>query len=72
MDHLPENAPEADLLEGEILITAEVARLGQQLSDMGVLTFGISDKPDEASLPPKTLAKEEGQPIHRTVMKVFG
>jgi len=72
MDHLPENTPEADLLEGEILITAEVARLAQKLSDMGVLTFGISDKPDEASLSPKTLAKEGGQPIHRTVMKVFG
>jgi len=72
MDHLPENTPEADLLEAEILITAEVARLAQKLSDMGVLTFGISDKPDEASLSPKTLAKEGGQPIHRTVMKVFG
>jgi hypothetical protein len=39
---------------------------------MGVLTFGISDKPDEASLPPKALAEEGGQPIHRVVMKVFG
>lgn len=72
MDSLPDNTPETDLLTGEILITAEVARVAQQLSEMGVLTFGISDKPDEASLPPKALAEEGGQPIHRVVMKVFG
>ena len=72
MDNLPDDTPEADLLANEIFITAEVARVAQRLSEMGVLTFGISDKPDEASLPPKTLAKEGGQPIHRTVMKVFG
>jgi hypothetical protein len=72
MDGLPDNAPETDLLTGEILITAEVARVARQLSEMGVLTFGISDKPDEASLPPKALAEEGGQPIHRVVMKVFG
>jgi hypothetical protein len=72
MDRLPDNTPETDLLMGEILITAEVARVAQQLSEMGVLTFGISDKPDEASLPPKTLAEEGGHPIHRTAMKVFG
>ena len=72
MDSLPDNTPETDLLAGEILITAEVARIAQQLSEMGVLTFGISDKPDEASLPPKALAEEGGQPIHRAVMKVFG
>ena len=72
MDFLPEAAPEAELLASEILITGEVARIAQALSEMGVLTFGISDKPDEASLPPKTLVDEGGQPIHRVVMKVIG
>jgi hypothetical protein len=72
MDRLPDGTPETDLLAGEILITGEVARVAQNLSEMGVLTFGISDKPDEASLPPKSLAEEGGQPIHRVQMKVFG
>jgi len=72
MDCLPEAASEAELLAGEILITGEVARIAQALSEMGVLTFGISDKPDEASLPPKVLVDEGGQPIHRVVMKMFG
>jgi hypothetical protein len=72
MDSLPDETPAAELVAEEILITGEVARVAQQLSEMGVLTFGISDKPDEASLLPKALAEEGGQPIHRTVMKVFG
>ncbi len=70
MDCLPDDTPEADLLTGEILITGEVARVVQWLSERGVLTFGISDKPDEASLPPKTAQGK--QPIHRARMKVVG
>jgi hypothetical protein len=72
MDCLPDDAPENELLASEILITGEVAQVAQQLSEKGVLTFGISDKPDEASLPPKSLAQEGAQPIHRARMKVFG
>jgi hypothetical protein len=70
MGHLPDATPRADLLKGEILITAEVAQVVQQLGDMGVLTFGISDKPDEASLPPEDAAAGGAQPIHRVPMKV--
>jgi len=72
MDCLPDEASGLDLLAGEILITGEVTRVAQELSEMGALTFGISDKPDEASLPPKALLEEGGQPIHRTQMKLFG
>lgn len=72
MDGLPEDASEAELLKGEILVTGEVARLAQRMADAGVLTFGISDKPDEASLPPKGAAEKGGQAIHRTRMKVVG
>lgn len=72
MDHLPDDTSEADLLRGEILITGEVARAAQRLSDMGILAFGISDKPDEASLPPKELGERGGKPIHRVRMKVIG
>jgi hypothetical protein len=72
MDCLASDTPEPELLRGEILITGEVTRAAQQLLDMGVLTFGISDKPDEASLPPKAVAEAGGQPIHRVQMKVMG
>jgi hypothetical protein len=72
MDCLPDATSEPDLFEGEILITGEVARLAQRLLEMGVLTFGISDKPDEASLPTMAAAEEGRQPIHRTRMKVVG
>jgi hypothetical protein len=72
MDCLPDDTPQSDLLRGEILITGEVGRVAQRLSEMGVLTFGISDKPDEASLPPKTSTAEGKQPIHRVQMKVVG
>jgi hypothetical protein len=70
MDCLPDTAPEADLLKDEIVITGEVAQVIQQLREMGALTFGISDKPDEASFPPKGF--EAGQPLHRVRMKVLG
>ena len=72
MDCLPDATSEPDLLAGEILITGEVARVAHELSEMGVLTFGISDKPDEASLPPKAVVEGGGQPIHRVLMKVYG
>lgn len=72
MDCLPDDAPQADVLRDEILITGEVGRVARRLSEMGVLTFGISDKPDEASLPPKTSVAQGRQPIHRVQMKVVG
>lgn len=72
MDRLPDEAPVVEVLKAEIVITAEVAQFVRALLDMGVLTFGISDKPDEASLPPKALA-EQGKPaLHRARMKVVG
>jgi len=42
------------------------------LKERGVLVFGISDKPDEASVPTPELAEKGYEPIHRTVMKVYG
>jgi hypothetical protein len=72
MDCLPDDTPQTDLLGAEILITGEVGRVARRLSEMGMLTFGISDKPDEASLPPKTSEAQGKQPIHRVQMKVVG
>ena len=70
MDHLPDDTPRADLLDNEIVLTAEVAQAVQQLSARGALIFATSDKPDEASLPrPDAVG---ALPIHRVPMKVVG
>jgi len=71
MDVLPDGASPDEVLTREIVITAEVASLAGALAQEGVLVFGISDKPDEASLPPED-ADPRYLPIHRTVMKVYG
>lgn len=72
MDALPDDASEQEVLEHEIVITAEVASLASHLAAQGVLVFGISDKPDEASIPLPEYAAVGRQPIHRAQMKVYG
>ncbi len=70
---LPHDAPLADVLAQEIALTGEVAEVTEQLAARGVLTFGLSDKPDEASLPPDDKAvRPDALPLHRVVMKVVG
>ncbi len=71
MDCLPDDAGRAELLQSEIVFTEEVGQAAQWLIDRGVLTFGISDKPDEASTPPAEVAGTGAQPIHRVVMKAL-
>ena len=70
MDHLPDDTPRADLLDREIVLTAEVAQAVQQLSAGGALIFATSDKPDEASVPRPDV--QGALPIHRVPMKVVG
>jgi len=72
MNRLADDTPLAELLAGEIVITGEVAQVSEQLAAQGVLTFGLSDKPDEASLPTAEAAKQGAQPLHRVAMKVVG
>lgn len=72
MNCLPAAASESDLLAGEIVITGEVADLAEQLLAQGVLTFGLSDKPDEASLPSAEAAAQGAVPLHHVPMKVVG
>ncbi len=72
MDWLPDETPVADVLTREIVITNEVASLATWMARQGALVFALSDKPDEASLPTPELAGEGCQPIHRTVMKLYG
>lgn len=72
MDHLPDETPEADLLDKEITMTGEVVEITEKLAAQGVLTFGLSDKPDEASIPPTDAAARGALPLHRVPMKVVG
>jgi hypothetical protein len=72
MGHLPDDAPIQDLLKQEILITWEVQALVKQWLERGVLLFGLSDKPDEASLPTAEQAIQGYLPIHRTPTHLVG
>jgi hypothetical protein len=72
MDSLPAETDPSKLLAEEITITREVVDLALFLQERGVLLFGLSDKPDEASIPRAKLMGEGYAPIHRTRMKVVG
>jgi hypothetical protein len=72
MNRLPQDAEEGVVLGQEIVITAEVTSIAAYMAKRGVLIFGISDKPDEASLPTVEHAAQGYQPLHRTTMKIYG
>jgi hypothetical protein len=60
------------LLDEAIVITEEVRRVTLRWRKQGALLFGLSDKPDEASLPTATLAREGYLPIHQVETDVVG
>jgi hypothetical protein len=72
MGFLADDAPVEDLLAREIVVTQEVRELALAWRDQGALLFGLSDKPDEASVPRPNLAAEGLQPIHRTKTHAVG
>jgi hypothetical protein len=72
MDTLPDDTPPTDLLAQEITMTGEVVEMAEQLAAQGVLIFGLSDKPDEASIPPAEAAAQGALPLHHVSMKVVG
>ena len=72
MNVLSDEPPAEDVLRQEIVITAEVGSVARALAARGVLVFGISDKPDEASLPTEEQAARGYRPLHRTTMKLYG
>ena len=53
------------LLENEIVVTQEVREMALRWKERGALIFGLSDKPDEASLPSTELKDKGYLPIHR-------
>jgi hypothetical protein len=61
---LPGATPE-ELLAQRIVITEEVRELAALLKGRGCLIFGVSDKPDEASVPSLEQEREGEKPLHR-------
>ena len=72
MGQLDDASSVDELLIGEILITQEVRALALDWKKRGALLFGLSDKPDEASIPTAELATRGYQPIHRTATHAVG
>jgi hypothetical protein len=72
MGQMGDDAPVDELLEGEIVITQEVREMAAAWRAQGVLLFGLSDKPDEASIPLPEQAAQGYQPIHRTQTHAVG
>ena len=72
MGALEEDAPLERFLTEEILLADEVASLAKRWGSQGALLFGLSDKPDEASIPTAEQAAQGYQSIHRTPTLVLG
>ncbi|MBS1248726.1 MAG: hypothetical protein MAG431_00288 [Chloroflexi bacterium] len=60
------------LLANEIVITQEVRAAALRWKEKGALLFGLSDKPDEASVPTPALAAKGYQPVHRVKSHAVG
>jgi hypothetical protein len=72
MGWLDDGAPVVELLEREIVVTQEVREMALAWREQGALLFGLSDKPDEASIPTDGLAAQGYRPIHRAETHVVG
>jgi hypothetical protein len=72
MGSLEEEASATECLAQEITITQEVREIVLKWKAAGALIFGLSDKPDEASLPPEEFVNRGYQPIHRTRSHAIG
>lgn len=69
---LDDSTPVERLLREEIVITQEVRQMALEWRERGALLFGLSDKPDEASLPTPELEQKGHLPLHRTVTHIVG
>ncbi len=72
MGYMDDESPVEDLLRDEIVITHEVMEVAIRWHDQGGLLFGLSDKPDEASVPTPELALQGYRPVHRVATHVVG
>jgi hypothetical protein len=72
MGQLDDNMPVAELLASEIVITQEVREMALAWREREALLFGLSDKPDEASVPSDDLVAQGYRPIHRVETHAVG
>jgi hypothetical protein len=72
MGCLNEDTPAEELLDKEITITQEIRETALAWQEQGVLLFGLSDKPDEASIPTEELAAQGYLPIHQAQTHAVG
>jgi len=68
----PAREPVQGLLARGIVITEEVRAAALRLRAQGALVFGLSDKPDEAAMPPPAEAAAGARPLHRLVTASVG
>lgn len=72
MGRLEDQTPVAAKLQEEIVITQEVREMALAWREQGALLFGVSDKPDEASIPSDALAAQGYQAIHKVETHAVG
>lgn len=72
MGQLSPTAPPEEMLAEEIVLTREVLEQAEKWQAAGAFLFGLSDKPDEASIPPAEEAARGAQPIHRMETDILG
>ncbi len=72
MGHLDDDAAVAELLQEEIVITQEVREVALKWRAEGALLFGLSDKPDEASIPTDDLIAQGYRAIHQVETHAVG
>jgi len=72
MGQMKPGTPVSELLSQEIVITHEIQELILPWREQGALLFGLSDKPDEASIPTPDLASQGYLPIHQIETDVIG
>jgi hypothetical protein len=70
--NVADEAPAADRLDREIVITQEVRDIAVRWRAQGALLFGLSDKPDEASIPTEALRDQGYAAIHATQTHAVG
>ena len=72
MGCLDDGVPARDMLMDELVITQEVREVALAWKARGALLFGLSDKPDEASIPAEGLKAAGFESIHRVMTHSVG
>jgi hypothetical protein len=72
MGWLDDDTAVGELMAREIVITQEERQVALAWRAQGALIFGLSDRPDEASIPSGDLAAQGYQPIHRVETHAVG